>query len=310
MEGTESVTPLENLFNGPSEPSEPAPIAEHNEPAPESTPQEPEPKGEQQPAPPAEEHENPEVKAFKAKAIDEAKKRQKLEQDFAELQRKNAQYEQYLRQLQAQQQRQQAPQQPQKPQALRPDQFDTYEAYLEAVAEQKASAKAQEIFETNMRKVYQAQQQQQAERQQQVTRQQTAADLAEMVKAGVDKYPDFEQVIANPNVAITDAMMNALMANPDGHEVGYFLGQNPGEAARIARMPPSSQAREIGKLAKQLAAPLPVPTAIEPPPAAQVTAPPVPELPKTLTQTRSAGGQFTKTWTGPTPLDDVVKRRK
>lgn len=298
MEGTEGVTPLENLFNGPSEPSEPAPIAEHNEPAPEPTP-EPEPKGEPQPAPPAEEHEDPKVTAFKAKAIDEAKKRQKLEQDFMELQRKNAQYEQYLRQLQAQQQQRQQAQQPQKPQGLQPQQFETYEAYLEAVAEQKAAAKAQEIFAENMRKAYQAQQQQ-------VIQRQTASDLAEMVKAGVEKYADFEQVISNPNVPITDAMMTALMANPDGHEVGYFLGQNPMEAARIARMPPSSQAREIGKLAKQLAAPLPAPPVA---PVVQAPAPVVPELPKTLTQTRSASGQFTKAWAGPTPLDEVIKRK-
>lgn len=310
MEGTEGITPLENLFNGTAEPSEPTPPVEPTPPEP--APQEPAPTGEPQPpAPPAEEHEDPKVTAFKAKALDEAKKRQRLEQDYAELQRQNAEYQRYLQQIAAQQQQrqQQQAQQP-KPQGLQPQDFQSYEAYLEAVAEQKATAKAQEIWETNMRRTMEAQKQA-------AIQQQTAADLADMIKAGKEKYQDFEQVVANPNVPVTDTMLNAMMVIDGGHEVSYFLGQNPMEAARIANLPPSSQAREIGKLAKQITAPLqapPVAPVVTPPaasaPVAAVTpAPAVPELPKTLTQTRSAGGQFTKVWTGPTPLDEVFRKK-
>jgi hypothetical protein len=310
MEGTEGITPLENLFNGTAEPSEPTPPVEVTPPEP--APQEPAPTGEPQPpAPPAEEPEDPKVTAFKAKAIDEGKKRQRLEQENAELRQRQAQVEQYLQQLAHQQrQQQQAPQQ--KPQGIQPQDYPTYEAYLEAVAEQKATVKAQEIWETNMRRTMEAQRQA-------AIQQQTAADLADMLKAGKEKYPDFEQVVANPHVPVTDTMLNAMMVIDGGHEVSYFLGQNPMEAARIANLPPSSQAREIGKLAKQITAPLQVPPVAQvapvvmppaaPAPVAAAPAPAVPELPKTLTQTRSAGGQFTKAWTGPTPLDEVFRKK-
>jgi hypothetical protein len=305
MEGTEGITPLENLFNGTAEPSEPTPPVEVTPPEP--APQEPAPTGEPQPpAPPAEEPEDPKVTAFKAKAIDEGKKRQRLEQENAELRQRQAQVEQYLQQL-AHQQRPQ-----QKPQGIQPQDYPTYEAYLEAVAEQKATVKAQEIWETNMRRTMEAQRQA-------AIQQQTAADLADMLKAGKEKYPDFEQVVANPHVPVTDTMLNAMMVIDGGHEVSYFLGQNPMEAARIANLPPSSQAREIGKLAKQITAPLQVPPVAQvapvvmppaaPAPVAAAPAPAVPELPKTLTQTRSAGGQFTKAWTGPTPLDEVFRKK-
>lgn len=99
MEGTEGITPLDNLFNGSAEPHEPTPPVEPSPPEP--TPAEPAPTGEPQPtAPPAEEHESPEVKAFKAKALDEGKKRQRLEQENAELKRRQDQIEQYLQQIQ------------------------------------------------------------------------------------------------------------------------------------------------------------------------------------------------------------------
>jgi hypothetical protein len=219
--------------------------------------------------------------------MDERRKRQEYERRTQEL-------EQYIRAQQAQTQAPQPQQSVKAEQGIRPENFPTYEAFLEAVAEAKAEAKANEVFERNMQRANQAQQQA-------AVQQQTAGDLSDMIKAGADKYPDFMHVVGNPNVPISETMMNTMMALDGGHEVAYSLAMNPGEAARIARMPPSSQAREIGKLAKSFAAPV----------APVVTAPPVvPQLPKTLTQTRSASGQFTnKPWTGPTPLDEVVRKR-
>lgn len=282
------TTSLESLFNGTAATSDPEPA----EITPEPEPQEPAPTGEPTATPPVEEPDDPKVAAFKAKAIDEGKKRQKLEQEYAEAQRQIAEYQRHMQQLQQAQQQQRQQAQP-AAQGLQPQNFPTYEAFLEAVAEQKAEAKAQEIFERNMQR--QAQMQQQA-----ALQRQAADDLQDMFKAGRERFNDFDQVVGNPSVPISEIMMTTMMALDGGHGVAYSLAMNPAEAARIARMPPSSQAREIGKLAKQFVAA-----------AAPVVAPPpvVPELPKTLTQTRSAGGQFTKAWTGPTPLDAVVRRK-
>jgi hypothetical protein len=307
MEGTESVTSLENLFNGPAATNEPATPVET--PPPEPAPNEPAPTGEPNPAPPAEEHEDPQVRAFKAKAIDEGKKRQRLEQDLAEAQRQNAEYQRYLQQLHAQQQQrqQQAPQQQAQPQELHPSQFSTYEEYLRAEAKHAAKEEAKRELQEAIGQMSKAQREEQERRQQAFIQQQTAADVTDMLTAGQGKYEDFQRVAAS--MPLSDPMMNAALVLDNGHDVIYHLGMNPAEAARIYQLPPSSQAREIAKIAKQIAVPLQPPVAVPPPPVAAVPPVVAPELPKTLTQTRSAGGQFTKTWTGPTPLDQVVRRK-
>jgi hypothetical protein len=203
---------------------------------------------------------------FRAAALDERRKRQELERELAELRK------------------QQTPKQPEP--APNPQQFASQEEYLDAVAERKA----QQVLDAALQRLTK-------EQAAAVEQQQASADREEMLAAGKAKYADFDHVVRNNDVPITEVMVHAMLALNDGHEVAYHLGKNPAEAARIARLPASSQAREIGKLAKSVAAPAP--------------APEMPSLPKTLTQTRSAGGQFTnKTWPGPTPLDQVTVRRK
>jgi hypothetical protein len=62
------------------------------------------------------------------------------------------------------------------------------------------------------------------------------------------KYPDFAEVAGNPSLPITPAMAEAIMDSDHGPEVAYHLGKNPNEAARIARLNPVSQARELGRI--------------------------------------------------------------
>jgi hypothetical protein len=257
--------------------------------------------GEPQSAPPAEAQPEPDH-VPRAAVIDERRKRQELERNFANIQREHAEMAQFIRQVQQAQQaqqaqqRQQSPQtQQQAPQGLSPEQFQSYEAYLEALAdaraEAKAEAKVKQVLEEQMRSFNQ-------EQRARALQHATVNDMADMHKAGMSKYADFNEVVGrDPRYGgppITDVMANAMLVIDSGHEVAYHLGQNPAEAARIANLPPSSQAREIGRLAKQLAAP--------------PAAPPAVNVPKTLTQTRSATGQFTKAYTGPTPLTDLFKR--
>lgn len=217
--------------------------------------------------------------------MDERRKRQEFE-------RRAAEAEQNLQRFQQAQQRQQAPQQQpqQQPKGINQQDFGTQEAYLDAVAE----AKANEIFDRRMQAA-------ERERQERSIQQATTADMVDLFSAGRAKYADFDAVATNPGTPITEAMQNAMLAIEGGHEVAYSLGMNFAEASRIANLPPSSQAREIGKLARALAA-ANAPVVLTPPV--------VPPLPKTLTQTRAAGGQFTSaTWTGPTPLDSIARRK-
>jgi hypothetical protein len=135
-----------------------------------------------------------------------------------------------------------------------PEQFETYEDYAEALAERKA----QELL--NRRE---AEQQQRAYLEAYHDREEVARD----------KYDDFEQVAYNPNLPVTEAMARAIQASEIGPDVLYHLGSSPSEAARISRLDPILQAREIGKIEARLGAEPPVKrTSNAPAPIAPVTA--------------------------------------
>jgi hypothetical protein len=117
---------------------------------------------------------------------------------------------------------------------LRPDQFESTEAYAEALALQKAERLIAE--------------REQFRQQNEVL--ETYHDKEEEARA---KYDDFEQVAYNPNIRITDVMAQTIQASEIGPDVAYFLGSNPKEADRISRLQPFLQAKEIGKLEAKLA---------------------------------------------------------
>ena len=135
-----------------------------------------------------------------------------------------------------------------------PNDFESAQQYAEALAEQKA----QELL----------------------AKREAARQQAEFVEAyrdreeeARDKYEDFEQVAYNPSLPVTDFMAQAIQASDIGPEVIYFLGSNPKEAARISRLPPVLQAKEIGKIEANLASNPPVKkTSTAPAPLAPVTA--------------------------------------
>lgn len=134
------------------------------------------------------------------------------------------------------------------------DQFQSPEAYAEALAQRKA----EELL-----------------RQRELERQRSEIldayhEKEEEVRA---KYDDFEQVAYNPNLAITPVMAETIQASDIGPEVAYYLGTNPKEADRIARLQPFLQAKEIGKIEAKLAANPPVKkTTSAPAPISPVTA--------------------------------------
>ena len=114
------------------------------------------------------------------------------------------------------------------------DQFETPEAYAEALAEKRA----QELI----------QQRETAKRQAEIM--EAYHDKEEEVRA---KYDDFDQVAYNPQLPITDVMAETIRASEIGPELAYHLGSNPKEAERIARLSPFLQAKEIGKIEAKLA---------------------------------------------------------
>jgi hypothetical protein len=127
----------------------------------------------------------------------------------------------------------------QQPTDLRPEQFGSYDDYAEALAERKA----EDLLARR-----------EAERQQQSMLEQ----YHDREEATRDKYDDFDQVAYNPNLPVTEYMAQSIQASDVGPDVLYWLGTNPKEADRIARLSPLLQAKEIGKIEVTLSSNPPV----------------------------------------------------
>jgi hypothetical protein len=142
----------------------------------------------------------------------------------------------------------------QQPTDLRPEQFGSYDDYAEALAERKA----EDLLARR-----------EAERQQQSMLEQ----YHDREEATRDKYDDFDQVAYNPNLPVTEYMAQSIQASDVGPDVLYWLGTNPKEADRIARLSPLLQAKEIGKIEVTLSSNPPVrKTSTAPAPINPVTA--------------------------------------
>ena len=135
-----------------------------------------------------------------------------------------------------------------------PEQFESVEAYAEALAVQKA----EQLIE----------QREQQRQQHEIL--ETYHDREEEARA---KYDDFEQVAYNPNVPITQVMAQSIQASDVGPDLAYYLGTNIKEAERIARLAPILQAKEIGRLEAKIAnEPVTKKTTSAPAPISPVTA--------------------------------------
>jgi hypothetical protein len=133
------------------------------------------------------------------------------------------------------------------------DQFESVDAYAEALAERKA----EELLTKR-----------EAERQR-MDLVEAYHDREEDARA---KYEDFEQVAYNPKLPITEVMAETIQMSDVGPDLAYYLGSNPREADRISKLTPYSQAKEIGKLEAKLASePVLRKTTSAPPPIAPIS---------------------------------------
>lgn len=134
------------------------------------------------------------------------------------------------------------------------DQFESPEAYAEALA----AKKAEELI---------------AQRELQKQRAQIEEAYADREEEARTKYDDFEQVAYNPKLTVTDVMAETIKASDIGPDIAYWLGSNPKEADRISRLSPLLQAREIGKIEAKIGSePVQKKTSSAPEPIRPVTA--------------------------------------
>jgi hypothetical protein len=129
--------------------------------------------------------------------------------------------------------------------------FETYEAYVKALTKYEIAqaGKATEAKATAK----------------------TMAESWEARKAEArTRIDDFDE-FAGADIPISAVMNAAILESDSGADIAYFLGKNPEEAARIAKLPPVSAAVAIGKIEASLAKATP-----EKPKPAAVKLPPKP----------------------------------
>lgn len=73
------------------------------------------------------------------------------------------------------------------------------------------------------------------------------------------EHPDFDSVVTNPALTITQAMASEVQETENPAAVAYYLGKNPAEAADIAQMSERAMSRAIGRIEARLSAPPPAP---------------------------------------------------
>jgi len=140
-----------------------------------------------------------------------------------------------------------------------PEQFDTLEAYADALA----THKAEELL---------------SKREAQKVQSEMLEAFHDREEKARDKYDDFEQVVYNPKLQITEVMAETIRTSDVGPDVAYYLGSNPKEAERISRLSPLLQVKEVAKLEAKLA---------DNPPAKRTSTAPAPITPVTARTTGS-----------------------
>lgn len=126
--------------------------------------------------------------------------------------------------------------------AGRPQDYRAPEEYTRAVAEQAVREVGAEILAR------------QASQAQEIAARAAHDAWTESTAEFRQKAPDFDAVAHNPNLTVTPVMADAIRESSRGAEIAYFLGKNPTEAARIAGLPPVSQATAIARLESRLSA--------------------------------------------------------
>jgi hypothetical protein len=158
---------------------------------------------------------------------------------------------------------------PPAPPATKPvaDQFDTYDAYVEALTEWKADERVSKKL---------------AERDESSAKSETErarqSNWAKSVEAAKAKYSDYDSVLSQSEVNVASHVTDLLLDSEQGAELAYFLDRNPDIADKLNGMSEKQAAREIGRIEARLSAEAPAPVdestqSAAPPPPPQAAKP-------------------------------------
>lgn len=183
----------------------------------------------------------------------------KLTRQFREQERENerlrAQVETMMRMREGGQQS--TPQPAPDNQKPRQEDYDSHDAYVEALADWKVEQRLQDERKRT--------------RDEQLQRQKADEDARwnAQLETARRKYQDWDEVLEDVDIPVSPALIETLRTSDVGADLTYYLATHPDDLRRISALTPLAMARELGKIETRLGAP-PVRTASQKP------APPAP----------------------------------
>ena len=118
----------------------------------------------------------------------------------------------------------------------KPEQFQDAFEYAKALAEFSAE------------RALQQRDKQEAEAKAQAERDKVLKTWSDRIQATKAELPDFDAMVASSEVAVSDAVRDAILESEAGPKILYHLAENPEVAEKIAGLSTVSALREIGKL--------------------------------------------------------------
>lgn len=127
-----------------------------------------------------------------------------------------------------------------KAEAPRLEDFDDYNSYTEALTDWKVDQKLDQRMAQEQQKVSASRAREREA--------QAAAKFQERAQAATAKYPDFAEVTYSDDVPLSPVMREAVLESEHGADLAYWLGSHVEDAVRIAQLPPTAAARELGRI--------------------------------------------------------------
>ena len=113
---------------------------------------------------------------------------------------------------------------------------------------QDAFEYAKALSEWNVEKVLAERDRAEADRRANEERNKVISAWTQKVEAAKAKLPDFEEMVASADVAVNDAIRDAIIESDVGPELLYHLAQDTDYACKLAQMPVAKALKELGKL--------------------------------------------------------------
>jgi len=133
-----------------------------------------------------------------------------------------------------------------------PSDFDSYDEYLDSLADWKADQKIGAKGKKGDKAADDDSSKDKGDQDAEFT--EALEDVQDAFSETRKTLKDFDEVIGQEDLQITRDMVVAMADSDDPGAIAYHLGKNKQEAARIAKLSPIAQAKEIGKIEAKLAA--------------------------------------------------------